>query len=92
VSQTRDQLNAEKTVWQEISEGQEWVDMGYGRKINSRVFVAQVRSPSLLSLPFILPLRPEYGTATAALFALIIYSYFISSHLQDTHKRREWEV
>ena len=41
MSQTRDQLDAEKTVWQEISDGQEWVDMGYGRKISSRVFVAQ---------------------------------------------------
>jgi len=41
VAQTRDQLDPDKTVWQEISEGQDWVDMGYGRKISSRVFVAQ---------------------------------------------------
>ncbi len=42
VSQTRDLLNSENSVWREITEGEDWVDMGYGRKIASRAYVAQV--------------------------------------------------
>lgn len=39
VDQSRETLNAENTVWQEISEGQEQIDLG-GRKRNSRAYVS----------------------------------------------------
>ena len=39
VDQSRDTLNNENTVWQEISEEQEHIDLG-GRKRNSRAFVS----------------------------------------------------
>ncbi len=39
VDQSRDSLDPEKTVWEEISGGQDLLDLG-GRKINSRAFVA----------------------------------------------------
>jgi sulfate-transporting ATPase len=39
VDQSRDSLDADKTVWQEISDGAEQLDVG-GRKIASRAYVA----------------------------------------------------
>jgi energy-dependent translational throttle protein EttA len=39
VDQSRDTLDAEKTVWEEISEGQDQLDLG-DRKRNSRAYVA----------------------------------------------------
>lgn len=39
VDQSRESLNNENTVWQEISEGQDTLNLG-GRKINSRAYVA----------------------------------------------------
>ncbi len=39
VDQSRDTLNSEKTVWEEISGGQDELDLG-GRKRNSRAYVA----------------------------------------------------
>lgn len=39
VDQSRDTLNAENTVWQEITEGEENIDLG-GRKRNSRAYVS----------------------------------------------------
>jgi len=39
VDQSRDSLDGEKTVWEEISGGQEQLDLG-GRKRNSRAYVA----------------------------------------------------
>jgi len=39
VDQSRESLDGEKTVWQEISDGAEILDVG-GRKINSRAYVA----------------------------------------------------
>jgi ATPase subunit of ABC transporter with duplicated ATPase domains len=39
VDQSRETLDAEKTVWEEISGGQEQLDLG-GRKRNSRAYVA----------------------------------------------------
>jgi sulfate-transporting ATPase len=39
VDQSREALEAEKTVWQEISDGAEILDVG-GRKLNSRAYVA----------------------------------------------------
>jgi energy-dependent translational throttle protein EttA len=39
VDQSRDTLNADKTVWQEISDGAEVMDVG-GRKLPSRAYVA----------------------------------------------------
>jgi ATP-binding cassette ChvD family protein len=40
VDQSRDALDAEKTVWEEISEGQETLDLG-GVEINSRAYVGR---------------------------------------------------
>ncbi len=40
VDQLRDELAGEKTVWEEISEGQEVIDMG-GREMNSRAYCAR---------------------------------------------------
>jgi energy-dependent translational throttle protein EttA len=39
VDQSRDTLNAENSVWQEISDGEDQLDLG-GRKRNSRAFVS----------------------------------------------------
>ncbi len=39
VDQSRDVLNPENTVWQEITEGEEHIDLG-GRKRNSRAYVS----------------------------------------------------
>jgi ATP-binding cassette ChvD family protein len=39
IDQSRDTLNGENTVWQEISGGQEIIDLG-GKKVNSRAYVA----------------------------------------------------
>lgn len=39
VDQSREKLDPEKTVWEEISEGQETLDLG-GRKRNSRAYVS----------------------------------------------------
>jgi ATPase subunit of ABC transporter with duplicated ATPase domains len=39
VDQSRDSLNGENTVWQEISSGQEILELG-NRKVNSRAYVA----------------------------------------------------
>ncbi len=39
VDQSRDSLNGEKTVWEEISGGREFLELG-GRKRNSRAYVA----------------------------------------------------
>ena len=39
VDQSRDALDPKKTVWQEISDGQEFIDVGK-RKMNSRAYVA----------------------------------------------------
>ncbi len=40
VDQSRDALDAEKTVWEEISDGQDTLDLG-GREINSRAYVGR---------------------------------------------------
>ncbi len=40
VDQSRDTLDPNKTVWQEISDGQETLDMG-GRRVNSRAYVGR---------------------------------------------------
>ena len=40
VDQSRDALDADKTVWEEISEGQDTLDLG-GREINSRAYVGR---------------------------------------------------
>ena len=40
VDQSRDNLDAAKTVWEEISEGQDEIDLGY-RTMQSRAFVSQ---------------------------------------------------
>ncbi len=40
VDQSRDQLNPEKTIWQEISGGQDTVQLG-NREVNSRAYVAR---------------------------------------------------
>jgi ATPase subunit of ABC transporter with duplicated ATPase domains len=40
VDQSRDTLNADKTVWEEISEGNEQMQLG-GRLVNSRAYVAR---------------------------------------------------
>ena len=40
VDQSRDTLNAEKTVWQEISDDQETISLGL-RQVNSRAYVAR---------------------------------------------------
>jgi ATP-binding cassette ChvD family protein len=39
VDQTRDALRPEKTVWEEISGGEDQIDLG-GRRVNSRAYVA----------------------------------------------------
>ncbi len=39
VDQSRESLNGENTVWQELSDGEEQIDLG-GRKRNSRAFVS----------------------------------------------------
>ena len=39
VDQFRDALDPKKTVWQEISDGEEWIEVGK-RKMNSRAYVA----------------------------------------------------
>ncbi len=40
VDQSRDTLNAEKTIWDEISDGHETVELG-NRQLNSRAYVAR---------------------------------------------------
>ncbi len=40
VDQSRDTLNSEKTVWQEISDGEETLELGK-RKVNSRAYVSR---------------------------------------------------
>ncbi|SDH45555.1 energy-dependent translational throttle protein EttA [Roseospirillum parvum] len=41
VDQSRDSLKADVTVWEEIAEGQDEVDLGNGRKVPSRAYVGQ---------------------------------------------------
>ena len=40
VDQEHDQLNASKSVWETISEGNEWVELG-GKQMNSRAYVSR---------------------------------------------------
>jgi len=40
-AQTREELNADNTVWQEITQGDEWVQLDDRRKIPARKYVAQ---------------------------------------------------
>lgn len=42
VSQARTELDPERTVWEEISDGQEEIDMGNGRTMSSRTYCAAV--------------------------------------------------
>jgi energy-dependent translational throttle protein EttA len=44
VDQSRDTLNANNTVWQEISNGEESINLG-NRRVNSRAFVARFNFP-----------------------------------------------
>jgi energy-dependent translational throttle protein EttA len=44
VDQSRDTLDGEKTVWQEISGGEESINLG-NRRVNSRAFVARFNFP-----------------------------------------------
>jgi energy-dependent translational throttle protein EttA len=44
VDQSRDTLNADNTVWQEISNGEESINLG-NRRVNSRAFVARFNFP-----------------------------------------------
>jgi ATP-binding cassette ChvD family protein len=44
VDQSRDQLDPEKTIWQEISGGQEILQLG-NREVNSRAYVARFNFP-----------------------------------------------
>ena len=41
VDQSRDTLDSEKTVWEEISEGAEQIPLGQNRTINSRAYVSR---------------------------------------------------
>lgn len=42
VAQSREELDPENTVFEEISEGEEYLDVGGGRKVNLRGYVAAV--------------------------------------------------
>ena len=44
VDQSRDTLNPDKTVWQEISGGEDAINLGH-RRVNSRAFVARFNFP-----------------------------------------------
>jgi len=44
VDQSRDTLNPDNTVWQEISDGEESINLG-NRRVNSRAFVARFNFP-----------------------------------------------
>ncbi|MBK6326728.1 MAG: energy-dependent translational throttle protein EttA [Chloroflexi bacterium] len=44
VDQSRDTLNPDKTVWQEISGGEDSINLGH-RRVNSRAFVARFNFP-----------------------------------------------
>lgn len=50
VSQARAELDPERTVWEEITDGLEDIDLGGGNTISSRVYVAAVRCPAIADL------------------------------------------
>lgn len=43
VSQARSELDPDRTIWEEITDGQEEIDIGAGEMTPSRAYVASVR-------------------------------------------------